>query len=113
MLKCGFTRFSPAQTSTIYTPNRQQIYINIPREDSVISLINSYLHLNFKFIKKAESSRYAYGNGKRLVNFKPIASFSSYNLTASSAKHLEDISHGHIVSLIYKVIASAKGSNCL
>ena len=41
ILKCDCIRNSPAETSTIKTPNGQ-IYINIPREDSVISLLNSY-----------------------------------------------------------------------
>ena len=40
ILKCDYIRYSPAETSTINTPN-SQIYINIPREDSVISLLNS------------------------------------------------------------------------
>ena len=44
--KCDYIRFSPSEISTINTPN-SQIYINIPREDSVISLLNSYLELNF------------------------------------------------------------------
>ena len=37
ILKCDYIRYSPAETSTTNTPN-SQIYINIPREDSVISL---------------------------------------------------------------------------
>ena len=40
ILKCDYTRYSPAEISTINTAN-SQIYINIPREDSVISLLNS------------------------------------------------------------------------
>ena len=51
ILKCDYIRFSPAETSTINTPN-SQIYINIPREASVISLLNSYLGLKFEVIKK-------------------------------------------------------------
>ena len=45
-LKCDYIRFSPAEISTINTAN-SQVYINIRREDSVISLLNSYL--DFKF----------------------------------------------------------------
>ena len=36
-LKCDFIRYSPSEKSTINTAN-SQIYINTPREDSVISL---------------------------------------------------------------------------
>ena len=52
ILKCDYIRYSPAETSTINTPNSQN-YINIPRKHSVISLLNSYLDLNFEVIKKA------------------------------------------------------------
>ena len=51
ILKSDYIRYSPAETSTIKTPN-SQIYINISREDSVISLLNSYLDLSFEVIKK-------------------------------------------------------------
>ena len=112
ILKCDFIRYSPAETSIINTP-KSQIYIKIPREDSVISLLNSYLDLSFEVIKRADNSRYAKGNDIRLVNLGPIALFSSFKLTTSSGKHLEDISHAHLVSLMYKLITSTKNSNDL
>ena len=93
--------------STKSTPNSQKNK-NIPREDSVISFLNSYLDLNIKVIKTADNSRYANGNDISLVNLGPIALFSNFKLTTSSGKHLEDISHAHMVSLIYKLITSAK-----
>ena len=110
ILKCDYIRYSPAETSTINTPNSQN-YINIPREDSVISLLNSYLDSSFEVIKRADNSRYANGNDTRLVNLGPIALFSNFGLTTSSGKHLEDISHAHLVSLMYKLITSSKDSN--
>ena len=112
ILKCDCIRYSPAETSTINTPN-SQIYINIPREDSVISLSNSYLVLSFEVIKRVDNSRYANGNDIRLVNLGPVALFSNFKLTTSSGKHLEDISHAHLVSLMYKLITSSKDSNDL
>ena len=51
ILKCDYIRYSPAETSTIKTPN-SQIYVNIPREDSAISLMNSYLDLILKSSKE-------------------------------------------------------------
>ena len=66
ILKCDYIRYSPAETSTINTP-KSQINISIPREDSVISLINNYLDLNFEVIKKADDSGYGNGNDIRLV----------------------------------------------
>ena len=112
ILKCDYNRYSPAETSTINIPD-SQVYINIPREDSVISLLNSYLDLSFEVIKKDDNSRYANGNDIRLVNLGPIALFSNFKFTTSSGKHLEDISHAHLVSLMYKLIASSKDSNDL
>ena len=112
LLKCDYIRYSPAETSTINTPYNQ-IYINIPREDSVISLLNSYLDLSFEVIKRADNSRYANGNDIRLVNLGPIALFSNFELTTSSGKHFEDIGHAHIVSLMYKLLTSSKDSNDL
>ena len=37
ILKCDYIRYSPAETTTVNTLN-SQIYINIPREDSVFIL---------------------------------------------------------------------------
>ena len=112
ILKCDYISYSPAETSTINTPI-SQIYVKIPREDSVISLINSYLDLNFEVIKKADDSRYGNGNDIRLVNLGPIALFSNFKLTTSSGKHLEGISHAHLISLMYKLITSSKNSDDL
>ena len=82
VLKCDYLRYSPAETSTINTPN-SQIYINLPREDSAISLLYSYLDLNFVVIKRADNSRYGNGNDIRLVNLGLIALFSNFKRTTA------------------------------
>ena len=51
IFKCDFFGFSPADRYTKNTPSCQR-YIDIPRENSVISLLNSYLELIFEVIKK-------------------------------------------------------------
>ena len=112
VLKCDYIRSSPAETSTINTPNSQN-YINIPKEDSVISLLNSYHDLNFEVIERADNSRYANGDKTRLVNLGPIALFSNFELTTSSGKHMADIGHAHIVSFMYELITSAKDTDDL
>ena len=56
---------------------------------------------------------YVDANDIRLVNLGPIALFSNYKLTTSSGKHLEEISHAHIVSLMYKLLTSSKDSDDL
>ena len=111
-LKCDYIRHSPSEISTINTAN-SQIYINIPREDSIISLLNSYIELNFDVLRADNSNRYVDANDIRLVNLGPIALFSNYKLTTSSGKHLEEISHAHIVSLIYKLLTSSRDSDDL
>ena len=112
ILKCDYIRYSPSEISTINTAN-SQVYINIPREDSVISLLNSYLELNFDVLHAATNNRYVDGNDIRLVNLGPIGLFSNYKLTTSSGKHLENNDHSHIVSLMYKLLTSSKGSDDL
>ena len=111
ILKCDYIRYSPSENSTINTPN-SQIYINIPREDSVISLLSSYLQLNFDVLRADNSNRYG-DVDIRLVNLGLIALFSIYKLTTSSGKHFEEISHAHIVSLMYKFLSSSRGSDDL
>ena len=112
ILKCDYIRYSPSEISTVNTAN-SQVYINIPIQDSVISLLNSYLELNFDVLHAATNNRYVDGNDIRLVNLGPIALFSNYKLTNSSSKHLENIDHAHKVSLIYTLITSSKGSDDL
>ena len=67
ILKCDYIRYSPNEISTIDSAN-SEININIPREDSLISLLNSYLDLNFDVIHAATNNRCADGNDIRLVN---------------------------------------------
>ena len=110
--KCDYIRYSPAEISTINTA-KSQIYINIPREDSFISLLNSYVELNFDVLQAATNNRYVDANDIRLVNLGPIALFSIYKLTTSSGKHLEEISHAHFVSLMYNLLTSSKDSEDL
>ena len=76
-------------------------------------MLNSYLELNFDVSQAAANNRYVDANDIRLVNLGPIALFSNYKLTTSSGKHLEEISHAHIVSLMYKLLTSSKDSDVL
>ena len=112
ILKCDYIRYSPSEISTINTP-KSQIYITVPREDSVISLLNSYIEINFDVLKAATSNRYADTDDIRLINLAPIGLFSNYKLTTSSGKHMENIDHAHIVSLMYKLLSSSRDSDDL
>ena len=112
ILKCDYIRYSPSEISTINTPN-SQIYINIPRKDSVISLLNSYIEINFDVLKATTNDIYADADDIRLINLGSIALFSNYKLTTSSGKHLENIDHAHIVSLMYKLLSSSRDTDDL
>ena len=107
ILKCDYIRYSAAEIATINTANSQTC-INIPREDSVISLLNSYLEINFDVLQAASNNRYVDTSNFRLVILGPIALFSNYKLSKSSSKQLEEISHAHIVSIMYKFLTSSK-----
>ena len=76
-------------------------------------MLKSYIKLDFDVLKAATNNRYMDGNDVRLVNLGPIALFSNYKLTTSSGKHLEDISHAHVVSLMHKLLTSSKGGDDL
>ena len=73
ILKCDYIRYS---TSEIFRKNtaNSQIYNNIHREDSVTSLLNGCLDLNFDVVHAATNNRYA---------------DSIYKLTTSSGKLLK------------------------
>ena len=75
ILKCDFIRYSPSKTSTINTDN-SQIWFRTSREDSVDSLLRSYLDLNFHALQAATNNRYVETKYIRLVNLGPIALFS-------------------------------------
>ena len=100
--KCDYIGYSPVEISKINTANFQ-VYINIPREDSVISLLYSYLELSFDVLQATANTRYVDNSDIRFVNLGPIALFSNYKLTTSSGTLLEEISLAHIVSLMYKL----------
>ena len=76
-------------------------------------MLNSYLVLNFDVLHATSNDRYADNNDITLANQGPIALFSNYKLTTSSGKHLEDVNHAHVVSLMYKLITSGRRSDDL
>ena len=105
ILNCDFLRCSPAETSTKNAPS-SQIYINIPGEDAVISLLIISADLSYDFIRKGDNNRYGNSNDIRLVNLGPIVLFSNFELTNSSGKHIEVINFAHLVFLMSKLKTS-------
>ena len=99
-LKCDYIMYSPSEISTRNTPN-SRIYINIPRADKVFSWLNSYLDSNINVLHAAPNNRYVDGYNIRLLNLGPVALIINYKLLTSSGKHIEEVSHAHIVCLMY------------
>ena len=112
ILKCDYIRHSPSEINTINNANFQ-IYINIPKDDSVVSLLIKYNSLNFDVVHAATGNRYADSNDTRVTNLARIISFSKYKLSSNSGKHLKDISHAHTVSPVYKPITSTTDTDDL
>ena len=112
ILKSDYNTYSPSKLSTKNTAN-SQIYINIHREVSVISVLNSYLDLYFDILHAASNNTNADNNDISLVIVGSFNIFSIFNSKTSSGKHLEKISHAHFVSLMYKLITSARRSHDL
>ena len=111
-MKCNYIRYSSSEISTKRTAN-SQTNINIPRKDSVKTVLSSYLEANFDILNAATDNRYVDANDITLVNVGPIALFSIYKLATNSGKVLEEISHGYIICLMYKLITSSRRSDDL
>ena len=91
-----------------------QIFIDIPREDSAISLKDSYLEIDFSVTHRTGAhDRYIDDDHIRLVNLGPIALFNKYRLTSSSGKEIEELDNAHVICLMQKLISSAKDSDDL
>ena len=75
ILKCDYIRYSPSEISTINTAN-SQVYISIPREYSVTSLLNSDLELIFDVLHAATGNRCVDNIDIRLVNLGTTALFT-------------------------------------
>ena len=69
---------------------------------------NSHVDLIFDVLHAPTGNRYVYNDDIRLGFLGPVALFSEYDLATSSGKHLENIRHAYFVSLMYKLITSAK-----
>ena len=76
-------------------------------------MLNSYLELNFDVLHAATNNRYVDADDIWLINIAAIALFSSFKLTTSSGKQLENIDHAHIVLLMYKLLTLRGGSDGL
>ena len=88
--KMEFIKYYPTSLSNINNHN-SIITINVGREDSYLSLRDSYISLEFEVLKN-DNTRFADADNIKLVNLGPIALFSEASIkTSVSGKHLEKI----------------------
>ena len=69
--------------------------------------------MNFDVLHAATNNRYVDAEVIWLNNLAALALFSNFRLTTSSGKHLKNIGRAHIVSLMYKILTSSRGSDNL
>ena len=113
ILKCDYIRYTPPSLNLVIGEN-DQIFIDIPTEDSAISLKDSYLELDFNVTERAGAhARYADDNHIILVNLGPIAVKIKYRLTSSSGKEKEEIDNARVICLMHKLISSSRDSDPL
>ena len=65
-------------------------------------MLFSYLDLKFDVVHAADNAKQGNGSDIRLVTLGPIALFKNFRLTSGTGKHLEDVIHAHVVSLLLK-----------
>ena len=83
-LKSDCIRWTPP---TIVSAKRVnlQFFIDIPRNDSVVSLLDSYLELHFDVTVGKVVARFVAADNIRVFNLSPIAGFSENTLSSYQA----------------------------
>ena len=82
---------------------------DIARKDTLISLKDSYLEIDFNVTHRAGApDRYIDKDPIRLVNLGPVALFNKYRITSSSGKEREEIDKAHVICLMHKIISSSR-----
>ena len=103
-------RYTPPSLNLVIE-EKIQIFIDIPREDSVIPLKVNYLDIygNLNLTAGADN-RFLDGDNIRLVNQAPLALFNKYRLTSSSGRELQEVDNAHVFRLMHKLISSIRDS---
>ena len=103
--KFDFNHDTPLPLNLLYR-EKDQTFIDLPREDIAFSSKNSYLELDFILTHGAAGHfRYANGDYKRLKKLGLFAFFNKNRLTSSSGKN-EEIDIAHTVWLIILISSS-------
>ena len=88
--------------------------MNIPRQDSVFPLTDSYIELDFNVTSnKSNHDDSVNADDIRLINLAPILLLNENKLFTSNGKHQERFDSAHVVCLMYKISPSRKDRNDL
>ena len=110
---CDYIRYTPSSLNLVKGENNQ-FFIDIPKENSAISLKGSHLELDFNVTHRAGAhARYVDGDHKKLVNLGPIAFFKKFRVTSSSGKEIEERDNAHVVCLKHILKPSSRDSDVL
>ena len=113
ILKREYIRYTPPSLNLVIGGINQN-FIDIPREDSAISLKDSYIELDFNvFHENGAQVQYAEGDHIKLVNLGPFAFFDKYRFTNSSGKEIEETDNSHVICLMYNFLSSSRDSDGL
>ena len=113
ILKCDYIRYTPPSLNLV-NGESIQMFNDIPREESAISLKDSYLELDFNVTNRAGAqARYADGDHIISVNLGSIALFNKYRLTSSDGKEIKEIDNAHVICLMHKLLSSSRDSDDL
>ena len=113
ILKYDYIRYNPLSLNLVNAENNQ-IFIDMPREDSAITFKDSYLEIDFSVTHRAGGhARYVDDDHIRLVNLGPIALFNKYRLASSSGKELEEIDNARVICLMHNLLSSSRDSDDL
>ena len=113
ILKNDYLRYFLPSLNLVNGENNQ-IFIDITRENSAVSLKDSYFEIVFNVTHRAGAhARYADGDQIRLVNLTIIALFHKYRITSSSGEEIEEIDNSHVICSTYNLISSSRDSDDL
>ena len=104
--KCDCNRYIPPALSIVKGDN-SQICSDIPREESVTSLKDSFSGLHFDVLRSTE---FGYGDAQDncLVNLGRNLIFRQYKITTFSGRELETNTNAHKNCVLFKFITSSK-----
>ena len=111
ILKGIYVRYTPPSLKLV-NGEKNQFFIDIPREDIFFSFKDKGFDLDFISIQTTGDARFADGDHVQSVNLGPYALFNEYRLpSCSSGKEKEENDIAHIICLMYSFTLKSRDSD--